>query len=104
MKLTKQGVALNNKWYENYCRENDRLGGNSAECNFVEGWSIVDNTDYIKNLTDVCGLLIFGYETGFGWTAVDEIDGWIAEFGEDETVYGFTHAEIRAELLKYYED
>ena len=102
LKLTEQGVALNNEWYEKYCSENDKLGGNSAKGDFVEGWCIIDNSDYVKNLTDVCGLFIFGYDSGFGWSAVDTIDEWIEDYGAADNAYGFSLKEIRTELLKYY--
>lgn len=104
MKLTLNdaGKKLYDKWWENYCQENDRMGGNSAEGDFVEGWSIIDNRDYVKTLTDVCDLFIFGYDTGFRWTAVDSVDEFIEDYGVDDGAYGFTYAEIRAELLKYY--
>ena len=105
MKLNAKGVALNNEWYEKYCYENDRLGGNSADGDFVEGWCIIDNTDYVKTLTDVCGLLIYGYEhTSRTCYAIDTIEEWIAEYGEDDKWYGFTLAEVKEELLKYYEE
>lgn len=104
MKVNEQGIRLNNEWYEKYCRENDRLGGNSAEGNFVEGWSIIENTDYVKTLTDVCGLLLFGYESCFANKsyAVDTVDEWIEQYGADDKYFGFTLAEIKVELLKYY--
>lgn len=102
MKLTNEGVALNNEWYEKYCHENDKLGGNSAEGDFVDGWCIIDNSDYVKTLMDVCGLFIFGYDTSFNYTAVDMVDELIEEYGADDGAYDFTYAEIKAELLKYY--
>ena len=103
MKLNEKGKELYNIWYANYCKENDKLGGNSAEGDFVEGWTIIDNSDYINNITDECGLLIFGYEEG----AIDTVDEWI-EWGEDneEEVWedcGFTYTDVRNELLKYFE-
>lgn len=100
MKLNAEGKKLYDIWYQNYCKENDNLGGNSAEGDFVEGWSIVDNTDYIKTLTDVCGLLIFGYDED----AIGTVDEWIEIYGSTDKAYGFTYTEIRAELPKYFEE
>ena len=97
MKLNSKGKELYDLWYQNYCKENDKLGGNSADGDFVEGWSIIDNTDYIKTLTDVCGLLIFGYDND----AVYTVEDWIKHYG-NETAYGFTYEEIKTELLKYF--
>jgi hypothetical protein len=98
MRLNEQGNKLYEVWDANYCRENDSLGGDSAKGEYVEGWCIIDNTHYVKTLTDVCGLLIFGYDSN----AIGTIDEWIDDYGAEETFYGFTHAEIRDELLKYY--
>ena len=99
MKLNEKGKALYNIWCQNYCKENDSLGGNSAEHNFVEGWSIVDNYDYIKNITDECGLLILGY----GESAIDIVDEWLKDGDYKVGNLGFTYADVRNELLKYFE-
>lgn len=100
MKLNNKGKELYNVWYTNYCKENDNMGGNSAEGDFVEGWSIIDNFDYIKNITDECGLLIFGYEEG----AIDTVDEWLKDCGDEEIGnLGFTYADVRNELTKYFE-
>jgi hypothetical protein len=101
MKLNEKGMALYNIWYENYCKENDNLGGNSAEGDFVEGWCIIDNFDYIKNITDECGLLIYGYDED----AVNTVDEWIEDYGDEEIGnLGFTYTDVRNELLKYFEE
>lgn len=97
MKLTNEGVALNNEWYEKYCHENDKLGGNSAEGDFVEGWCIIDNGDYVKTVKDVCGVLVFGYEAN----ALNALEDWFYGCADDYEIYGFTYDEIKAELLKY---
>ena len=88
MKLNSKGKELYDLWYQNYCKGNDKLGGNSADGDFVEGWSIIDNTDYIKTLTDVCGLLIFGYDND----AIYTVEDWIKHFEE------LTVEEIKAEI------
>lgn len=99
MKLNKKGLELYDKWFKNYCLENDKLGGNSAESDFIEGWCIIDNDEYIKTLEDVCGLHIFGYDNPF-----DILDEWIEDWGgANDSIYGYTFREIKAELLKYYE-
>ena len=88
MKLNSKGKELYDLWYQNYCKGNDKLGGNSADGDFVEGWSIIDNTDYIKTLTDVCGLLIFVYDND----AIYTVEDWIKHFEE------LTVEEIKAEI------
>ena len=55
MKLNAEGKKLHDIWERNYHTENDRLGGNSADGNFIEGWAIIDNPSYVKTLTDFCG-------------------------------------------------
>lgn len=99
MKLNEKGKELYDIWDKNYCKENDKLGGNSANGDFVEGWCIIDNDDYVKTLTDECGLLIFGYDDN----AVNIVEEWMEDYGNEKAVFGYTYEEIRNELLKYFE-
>lgn len=105
MKLNAKGKELYDIWERNYYNENDKLGGNSANGDFVEGWSIIDNYDYVKTLTDECGLLIFGYDEH----AINIVNEWIEHYGENEVIFetvnfeGYTCSEVKAELLKYFE-
>ena len=104
MKLNRKGEELYKIWQNNYYAENDKLGGDSASGQLVEGWCIIDNYDYIKTLTDECGLLIFGYDDN----AVNVINEWIEEYGEDDVCFkdidgkAYTFAEVKDELLKYF--
>lgn len=101
MKLNEQGKALHDIWWKNYCKENDNLGGNSAEHNFVEGWSIIDNEDYIKNIEDECGLLIFGY----GDYAMLTVAEWIEDYGNEKVhPFDFTYEDVFNELSKYFDE
>lgn len=101
MKLNAKGKELYNIWEQNYCKENDKLGGNSANGDYVEGWCIIDNDNYVKTLTDECGLLIFGYDDG----AIDTVNEWIEMYGADDVIFnGYTCADVKAELLKYFEE
>ena len=100
MKLNEKGKKLYDIWEYNYCKENDKLGGNSAEGDFIEGWCIIDNDDYVKTLTDECGLLIFGYDNG----AIYFIDELIETYGADETIFKeYTCGDIKRELMKYFD-
>ena len=100
MKLNAKGNELYDIWWKNYCKENDKLGGNSANGDFVEGWSIIDNTDYITNITDECGLLIFGYEEA----AIEVVEEWINDLGNEKfSPFNFTYEDIKEELKKYFE-
>ena len=105
MKLNNKGKELYKIWEQNYYKENDNLGGNSENGDLVEGWCIIDNDDYIKNITDECGLLIFGYDD----SAIYVVNEWIEDWGADDIIFrditgrGYTCAEIKAELLQYFE-
>lgn len=99
MKLNNKGRELYDIWWENYKKENDSLGGNSAEGDYVEGWCIIDNDDYIKTITDECGLLLFAYDED----VFDILDEWAEDCGETDNICGgFTIPEVRKELLKYF--
>ena len=100
MKLNAKGKELWDIWYKNYCKENDKLGGNSAKQDFVEGWSIIDNKDYIKNITDECGLLIFAYDEH----VFEVLNEWADYYGKDDIgLFGYAFDDVRNELLKYFE-
>ena len=100
MKLNQAGKKLFNIWGEKFYKENDRLGGNSSEGEFVGGWCIIDNSDFIKSITDNCGLWIFGYDEG----AIDEIDNCIEIFGDTQCgKHDYTFGDLKNELLKYFE-
>ena len=106
MKLNAKGNELYKIWEQNYYKENDNLGGDSANGDMVEGWCIIDNSHYIKTLTDECGLLIFGYDD----SAIDQVEEWIELYGADDVAFtdctdkSYTFAEIKVELLKYFDD
>ena len=101
MKLNAKGKELHDIWWQNYCKENDRLGGNSANGYYVEGWCIIDNDDYVKTLTDECGLLIFGY-CDYAMITVAE---WIEDYGNEKIKIGsdyYTYEDVINELKKYF--
>ena len=100
VKLNHLGNKLYDVWWRNYCRENDSLGGNSAKGDFVEGWCIIDNYDYIKTIEDECGLLLFAYDEDVFYV----LDEWAKDYAETEKICGgFTIQEVKRELLKYVE-
>ena len=100
MQLNKKGWELWETWHKLYHAENNKLGGDSENGYFVDGWCIIDNTEYIKNITDQCGLLIFGYDD----YAIDTVTEWIEKWG-NETIhpYEFTWADVIERLKQYYE-
>ena len=100
IKLNDLGKELYNIWWKNYKTENDNLGGNSAEGDYIEGWCIIDNDNYIKTITDECGLLLFAY----GEDVFNILDEWVRDCGETAKICGgFTVTEVKKELLKYVE-
>lgn len=102
MKLNKAGQKLYDVWAEKYFKENDRLGGNSADGEFVDGWCIIDNADFVKSITDDCGLMIFGYDEN----AIDHISECIDMYGTDDVCseLGYTFGDLKNELEKYFEE
>lgn len=102
MKLNAKGKELYDIWWQNYRTENDKLGGNSADGDYVEGWCIIDNDDYIKTLTDECGLLIFGYYNNAMFTVAE----WIEDYGNEKIKIGsnyYTYEDVFNELKKYFD-
>ena len=100
MKMNDKGKELYEVWEQNYYKENDKLGGNSAEGDFVEGWCIIDNYDYIHTLNDECGLWLFGYDDN----ALSEVEDRIEKYGEDDIcVFNYTFGDLRREMLKYFD-
>lgn len=106
MKLNAEGKKLHDIWEQNYFNENDKLGGNSAKGEFVEGWAIIDNDDYVKSLTDFCGMLIFGYDDDDCLWLVED---WIDAYGKDNVIFtdcngnAYTCMDVKIELFKYFE-
>lgn len=72
MEFNEKGWDLFNTWSKKYANENDRLGGNSSEGEFVEGWCIIENNNFVKTPEDVVGLYLFGYDTDIFYM----IDEW----------------------------
>jgi hypothetical protein len=100
MKLNENGQKLWDIWDKKYCNENDRLGGNSKEGNYIEGWSIIDTWDFIHDITDECGLLIYGYDDDAIWTVaewIDDGDTW------DGSRINATYYDVIRELLQYFD-
>ena len=100
MKLNEKGRALWSKWDAIYTAENDRLGGDSANGYYIEGWSIIDTDEFVKSITDECGLLIFGYDDD----SVRHVEEFIRSDGDQKWwSFDFTAEDLRQELLKYFE-
>lgn len=101
MQMKDNAWTLFDKWASIYNQENDKLGGNSQNNEFVKGWSIIEDTAHVKTLDDAVGLLIFGYDDN----ALSTVDEWIGtdKDGEDAEYLGFRLGDIRTKLKDYYE-
>ena len=99
MKMNDKASSIFDKWEKLYYEENDKLGGNSKNGDFVEGWCIIENDTYVKTLDDAVGLLIFGYDDN----ALSIVNDWITADGEDDDYLGFRLGDIKNKLENYYE-
>lgn len=103
--MNKKGLKLYDIWEKKYYEENDRLGGNSKNGDFVEGWSIIENERFVKTPEDLVGLYLFGY--------TDNIFNIIEEWKEFDEMIGtdkvwncidMTLDEFEKEIKKYFDD
>ena len=96
-----KGKSLYEKFEQYYYDELAKLRKEKKDPEYIEGWCIIDNEDYVRTLEDVCGILIYGDDD----FAFQHLDDFIKQYGEDE-VYdcGYTAREVRDELLKYCEE
>lgn len=97
--LTDEGKRLYYKFEKYYCDELEKLRKEKNDPEYCEGWCIIDNSDYVKTLEDVCGILIYGDDE----FAFDHLDDFIKYNGEDD-IYdlGYTAKEVKEALKKYY--
>ena len=104
MKLNEKGWELYNIWAQKYVDENDRLGGNYENGDIVEGWCIIENSDFVKTPEDLVGLYLFGYD--------EQIFNIIDEWKEHNEALGtnrvwdeidMTIDEFEKEMEKYFE-
>lgn len=99
MKLNERGEELYNIWEKKYFEENDRRGGDSQNGDFIDGWSIIDTRDFIRNITDECGILVYGYRDNAIWTVaewIDDGDNW------ENSRLNVTYCDVIQELLQYF--
>lgn len=99
MQMKDNASPIFDKWANIYYQENDKLGGDSQNNDFVEGWCIIEDKAHVKALDDAVGLLIFGYDDN----ALSTVDDWIEIDGEDAEYLGFRLGDIRNKLEDYYE-
>lgn len=105
MRMNKKGWDAYHRWLNIYYTENDRLGGNAAEGDLVEGWCIIDNFNFVKTLTDQCELLVYGYDD----SAIYHMDDYIEIWGENDIYFTdpngrtYTAKEIKEKLLEYFD-
>lgn len=83
--LNEKGMELYNRMEENYCKELARLQEEKNDPNYEEGWTIIDNEDYVKTFEDEIALLIYGYVDYI----FDVIDDWYRCYGNDLRFFEF---------------
>lgn len=103
MKINDKGIALQNKMcalHESVIRK-IRIERNDDD--YDEGWTVIDDDDYIKTLEDEIALLLYGYD-GY---AVDVVQEWMCQYGAYDyiNINGklYTNKEVYDELMKYFE-
>lgn len=105
-KLNYAGVELYQAWEREYYHELDRLRKELNNPEYEEGWSIIDDCDYVKTVSDEVGLLVFGYDDNLMWF----LNEWKEVWNESEKGIFFTDAygidytvgEIEYLAKKYY--
>lgn len=94
MKINAKGWELYHKWEDIYYNELKRL--QESDPNFCEGWSIIDNTDFVKTPDDIVGLYLFGYD--------DNVFNVIREWKESNLLNGtdrlYNHIDLTVDKLE----
>jgi hypothetical protein len=103
MKLNEKGKVLRKCWNNLYYEEVERR----EEMNqWVDGFCILDNYGFLKNITDECGWLIATNPEEFENAIHFVISwGWHKECKDDRCLipYEFTCGDVYEELKKYYD-
>ena len=105
MKLNKKGEKLFDIWAQKYYTENDRLGGDSENGDFVDGWGIIENSDFVETSADLIGLYLYGYNIHV-FDIVDEWQECSNALGTDNIWNGIDMSfdEFKKEIRKYFEE
>lgn len=103
-KLNNAGWKVFNDWDKKYNAELERLRKELNDPEYMEGWFIIDNYDYVKTVGDEIGLLVFGYDDHLMWM----FDEW-REMGFDKEVFfrdsygvNYTLDEVEHIASKYF--
>ena len=104
MKFNNKGKKIYDIWEKKYVDENDRLGGNSAEGYFIEGWCIIENDNFVKTPEDVVGLYLYGYDEHI-FDIIDEWKECNGMLGTDYVWNGIdlTLDELEKAMEKYFD-
>lgn len=95
MQLTEKGLKLFQDWENVYYDELIRLRDEKNDHDYCEGWSIIDNDDFIRNIDDEIGLLVFGYDDH----VIDTLKEWEELDGSKEFVFGYTYQEVIDKII-----
>lgn len=102
MKLNDKGWELYYKWESIYEAELKRLQEERNDPDYFDGWCIIDNSDFVKNIDDLVGLLCFGDDDHAIWNIVDQIYNWGCG-ADSEYAFGTSYRQL-IDLLKPYFD
>ena len=69
--LNEAGWELYSEWEMIYHAELNRLRAEQNDPDFHEGWCIIDNEHFVRNIEDEVGLRIFGYDNDAIWQVFD---------------------------------
>lgn len=90
MTLTDKGWETFYKWQGIYYNELYNLKEEFNDPEYEEGWCIIDNEHYVKDIDDEIGLLIFGYDDG----VMDHLCWYRDKYKDDEYAFGYTAQDI----------
>jgi len=94
MRLNEKGKQLYDKFENFYVTELERLRKEKNDPEYIEGWCIIDNNNYVQDIEDEIGLLIYGYDE----FVFDVLSDW----ENVEYAFGLTGKEIKQKLEEYY--
>lgn len=104
--MNAKGWELFKKWEAIYEKELQLLREEMNDPEYEEGWSIIDDYDFVKTIDDEIGLLVFGYDDGIDYY----FDFWEQHGGLNEVCFtdidgnDYTFAEVKERIVPYYEE
>ena len=103
MSMNAKGQELYDKWNAIYFKENNRLGGNSERGDFIEGWCIIENENFVKTPEDIIGLYLFGYDDDIFYMIEEWKKNGIKEKDNLWEGINFTLKDFEEEIENYFD-